>query len=133
MIADTGPLVAWLDRADPCHEWATSLERSHAFPWLTCEGCLAEAAYRLRAPEKVAALVVERAVEVIGFEVEDWRRIYGLAGKYADHAIDLVDFCIVRLSEKFPRQKVAVVDRRDFEVLRRFQRERLPLLLPPRR
>ena len=85
MIADTGPIIAWLNSDDDFHSWARSL---------------------------------------------DSFRVVHLAGKFADHDIDLVDFCVVRLSEKFRREKVATVDSEHFSILRRFQRERIPLILP---
>ena len=62
---------------------------------------------------------------------EDWRRIAELAARFADHDdIDLVDFAIVRLSEKFRAEKIATVNRPHFTVLRRFHNERFPLILP---
>jgi uncharacterized protein len=91
---------------------------------------LAEAAWTLRSPRKVAELVELELVIVVGFDAADWQRIAQLAGKFADHDIDLVDFSVVRLSEKFRREKIATVDKEHFSILRRFQRERLPLILP---
>ena len=44
--------------------------------------------------------------------------------------MDLNFYAVVRLSEKFPGEKIATVDREHFTLLRRFRRERLPLLLP---
>lgn len=128
MIADTGPIVAWLNRQDEHHEWACGLPQNQ--PWLTVEGCLAEAAWNVGQPAKVAQLVELGLVIVIPLSAEDWRRVGELASRFADHEIDLVDFAVVRLSEKYRTEKVATVDRTHFNVLRRFRRERLPLLLP---
>ena len=128
MIADTGPIVAWLNTDDQYHAWA----RGHTDlrPWITLESCLAEAAWNLRNPRKVAELVELELVVVAGLDARDWQRISQLAGKFAEHDIDLVDFSLVCLSEKFRREKIATVDKQHFSLLRRFQRERLPLLLP---
>src|ERR1041385_1281319 len=98
MIADTGPIVAWLNTEDQYHDWARTLTRFR--PWFTLESCLAEAAWNLRNPSRVAELVELGLVEVVALETADWQRIAQLARKFGDHEIDLVDFSVVRLSEK---------------------------------
>jgi uncharacterized protein len=128
MIADTGPIIAWLNGEDEHHEWASALPQSR--PWLTLESCLAEASWNLGQPGKVAQLVELGLVKIIPLTNEDWQRIAELSARFADHDIDLVDFAVVRLSEKFRSEKVATVDREHFTMLRRFRSERLPLLLP---
>jgi len=128
MIADTGPIIAWLNCEDQHHAWSLQLPQTR--PWLTVESCLAEAAWNLGHTAKVAQLVELGMVVVVPLDAEDWRRIAELAARFADHEIDLVDFAIVRLSEKFRTEKVATVDRDHFSILRRFRSERLPLLLP---
>jgi predicted nucleic acid-binding protein len=128
VIADTGPIVAWLNREDEHHAWACELPLNR--PWLTLESCLAEAAWNLSAPRRVADLVDSGLLTIVPLGAEDWRRVGELANRFADHDIDLVDFAIVRLSEKFRNEKIATVDRAHFSILRRFRSERLPLLLP---
>jgi uncharacterized protein len=128
MIADTGPIIAWLNREDEHHKWAIGLPQTK--PWLTLESCLAEAAWNLGQPGKVAQLVELGLVIPVPLEPEDWRRVTELAARFVDHDIDLVDFAIVRLSGKFRSEKIATVDRDHFTILRRFHRERLPLILP---
>jgi predicted nucleic acid-binding protein len=128
MIADTGPIVAWLNKEDEHHAWACQLPQNQ--PWITLESCLAEAAWNLREPCRVAELVELGMVRVAPLDQEDWRRIGQLAARFADHEIDLVDFAVVRLSEKFRNEKIATVDRAHFTLLRRFRSERLPLVLP---
>jgi len=44
IIADTGPLVAYLDRSDKNHEWAKECFMQISRPLLTCEAVIAEAA-----------------------------------------------------------------------------------------
>jgi predicted nucleic acid-binding protein len=129
MIADTGAIIAWLNREDQYHAWACELPQNQ--PWFTLESCLAEAAWNLGEPRKVAQLVELGFAVVVPLDGDDWRRVGELASRFADHEIDLVDFAVVRLSEKFRTEKIATVDREHFKILRRFRRERLPLLLPP--
>jgi len=128
MIADTGPIVAWLNSEDQHHSWAQQFTVSR--PWITLESCLAEAAWNLREPVKVAQLIELGLVVIAPLDARDWERIVEIASKYSDHDIDLVDFAVVRLSEKFRQEKIATVDREHFSLLRRFRGERLPLLLP---
>ena len=128
MIADTGPIVAWLNSQDQYHPWAAELPTET--PWLTLESCLAEAAWSLKQPGKVAQLVELGLVQPVALDSEDWARINEIASRFSDHEIDLVDFAVVRLSEKFRDEKIATVDREHFSILRRFRRERLPLMLP---
>jgi predicted nucleic acid-binding protein len=128
MIADTGAIVAWLNGEDQYHPWACKLPQDK--PWLTLESCLTEAAWNLGEPQKVAELQELGLLVVIPLNPEDWSRVAALAAKFSDHDIDLVDFAVVRLSEKFRTEKIATVDRSHFTILRRFQRERLPLILP---
>jgi len=47
VLADTGALVALLDRSDSWHEWAVDLFRLLRPPVLTCEAVLAEALHLL--------------------------------------------------------------------------------------
>ena len=82
MIADTGPIVAWLNREDQHHSWASALPRNR--PWLTVESCLAEAAWNLRQPRRVAELVDLGMLEVVPLDAGDWRRIVELAARFAD-------------------------------------------------
>jgi hypothetical protein len=87
VIADTGPIVAWLNREDEHHEWACGLPQSK--PWLTLESCLAEAAWNLGQPGKVAQFVELKFVVPVALDDDDWRRITELADRFADHDIDL--------------------------------------------
>src|SRR5271156_5512966 len=56
-IADTGFLVAFLNRKDRFHPWALEIAREAEVPLLTCEPVLAEAAYHVRSSSHVLALV----------------------------------------------------------------------------
>ena len=48
ILADTGPLVAYLDRSDRDHEWAKEAFSAINRPLLTCEAVIAEALFLLR-------------------------------------------------------------------------------------
>jgi predicted nucleic acid-binding protein len=132
-IADTGFLVAFLNRNDAYHDWAVGVAGRVTEPLLTCEAVLAEAAFHVHSVSLVLALVSEGLIAV-AFQCNDHLAQLGaLARRYADREPDLADLCIVRMSEIYPRHSVITVDRADFRVYRRNKREAIPLICPPER
>ena len=73
-IADTGPLVAYFDRAERNHAWALERIRELQAPLLVCEPVLAEAMYLLgelpKAQDALFALIENGALR-IAFHVEE--------------------------------------------------------------
>jgi predicted nucleic acid-binding protein len=93
MIADTGPIVALLDRTDFHHEWALETYKSLHVPLLTCEAVLAEAWHLLArshpARETLAALH-QRGIIRSDFDFEtEANAVWRLVSKYADISMDL--------------------------------------------
>jgi predicted nucleic acid-binding protein len=132
-IADTGLLVAFLNRNDAYHDWAVGVAGRVTEPLLTCEAVLAEAAFHLQSVSLVLALVSEGLIAV-AFDCNDHLlQLAALAKRYADRHPDLADLCLVRMSEVHPRHSVITVDREDFRVYRRNKREAIPLICPPAR
>ena len=132
-IADTGLLVAFVNRNDRYHEWAVSLAEQVTEPLLTCEAVLAETAFHLKDVELVLAMIREGLVE-LGFDCrEHLPQLEELARRYADRHPDFADLCLIRMSELHPHHNVITVDRKDFQVYRRNKREVIPLICPPPR
>ncbi len=132
-IADTGFLVAFLNRSDTHHEWAVSVAARVTEPLLTCEAVLAETAFQVQSVAVVLALISAGLI-VLAFDCHDnLPQLAGLAKRYADRDPDLADLCLIRLSEMHPRHSVITVDREDFQVYRRNKREAIPLICPPER
>ena len=130
-IADTGFLVALVNRHDRYHEWAVALARQVSEPLLTCDAVLAEAAFHLRNTALVLALVRDSLVTPVFDVMEHLPRLIQLAERYADRKPDLADICLIRLSELYPKRRVITVDATDFRIYRRNRREAIPLLCPP--
>jgi len=130
-IADTGFLVAFANRTDRYHEWATGLAARVTEPLLTCEAVLAEAAFHLRSMPLVLTMVREGLVEIAFSASDHLIQLGELAERYADRQPDLADICLIRMSELYPRHPVLTVDRGDFRVYRRNKRETIPLICPP--
>lgn len=130
-IADTGFLVAFINRGDRHHDWAVGVAERLSAPLLTCEAVLAETAFHLQSVALTLAMIDEGLVQ-IAFDCRDHLpQLAALAQRYADRRPDLADLCLVRMSELHPRHSVITVDRADFRVFRRNKREIIPLVCPP--
>ena len=132
-LADTGALVALLDRADLHHAWAVECFKTLAPPLITCESVLAETLHLLSdlAPSAtaLARLHTDRILRVdFDFEAQApaaWR----LVEKYMNLPMDLADACLVRMSELYSDCLIWTTDRH-FRIYRRHGRQAIPLLSP---
>ncbi len=131
-IADSGLIIAALDRLDAHHPWAAEAVRLHA-PFHTCDAVLAEAAAVTQAPIAILEFVArgELILDPAFVLAAELSRVVELAGKYADHPMDLADACLVRMTELTERCKVWTVDRNDFSTYRRHGRQPIPCEYPP--
>ena len=133
-ICDTGPLVAYLNRNDPHHPWAVALMKQARPPLLTCEPVLTEAAYFLREDDvELDPLfqLLEREALRVDFDLStQWPRVRVLMARYAQ--MDLADASIVVMSERHRRCQVLTIDRRDFSVYRRNDRQAIDFIAPPK-
>jgi len=128
-IADTGLLVAFLNRRDSHHAWACSVAESVDAPLHTAEAVLAEAAFHLGSVEAVMRLITAGLIQ-LDFDLDRHRtRVETLAKRYQDRSPDLADLCLICLSEQYPQHPVVTVDG-DFLIYRRHQRERIPVVMP---
>ena len=134
-ICDTGPLVAYLNRNDPYHAWAVALMKQVRPPMLTCEPVLTEVAYFLRDDEldlDPLFHLLERDVLRLNFDMSThWPRLRTLMARYEQ--MDLTDAAIVVMSELHARCQVLTMDRKDFTVYRRNDRQTIDFVAPPRR
>ena len=134
-LVDTGPLVAFFDRTDTYHAWTKEKWGQAPVPMLTCDAVLAEAAYLLQehaglAPEKILALL-ERKVISVPFHLEEHAAsVARLLERYRDQGMQLADACLVRMSELKRDCRVFTLDKEDFQVYRRFERQVIPLMAP---
>ncbi len=132
-IADTGPLVGWINRRDQWHDWSVATLARLPPPLLTCESVIAEAAWHLgrsrEAVDRLYGLVEAGALRVIALLPDHIEHLRALSAKYA--RMDFCDAAVVRLSEIFPRATVLTTDVEDFSLYRRFHNKPLPLRHPP--
>ena len=62
---------------------------------------------------------------------DQWTDLLRLAEKFDDQQPDLADLCVIRLSEIYPSHKVLTIDRSDFRIYRRNNRDLIPVECPP--
>jgi predicted nucleic acid-binding protein len=131
-IADTGLVVAFLNRSDHHHGWAVEIARRVSEPLLTCEAVLAESAFHVGSTAVVLALVQDGLLR-IAFDLEkNFQEVLELAERYHDRSPDLADLCLIRMSELFVDLHVITVNESDFRMYRRNKREVIPIVCPPR-
>lgn len=133
-ICDTGPLVAYLNRNDAHHDWAIAIMRQVRPPMLTSEAVLTEAVYFVRedgmAVEPLFLLLERNALRVEFDLSSQWPRVRTLMARYEQ--MDLADASIVAMSELHRRCQVLTIDRKDFTVYRRNDRQVIPFVAPPK-
>ena len=132
-IVDTGPLVAFLDRAEQHHRWVVEQVEELDPPLLVCEPVLAEAMHLLaRFPRAQDALfeLLENGALSIAFRIEEHvPALLKLHQKYRDRPMSLADACVVRMAEIYERHAVLTLDS-DFTVYRKHGRDALALIYP---
>ncbi len=135
-IADTGIIVALLDKKDEWHEWTLEQMRVMAVPFLTCEAVITETCFLVAhlpdGKQKVLQLI-SRGVLQIDFSLSnEIEAIENLMKKYADVPMGLADACLVRLCELHENSVVFTVDG-DFMIYRKNGRQAIPLIIPDER
>jgi predicted nucleic acid-binding protein len=103
-------------------------------PLLTCEAVLTEAACFLR-DDRVDVdplfTLVERKLLMLDFDLSShWPRVRALMKRWEQ--MDLADASIVVMSELHAKSQVLTIDRRDFSIYRRNDRQVIDFIAPPR-
>jgi uncharacterized protein len=106
-IVDTGPLVAFFDRAERHHRWVAERFDELDAPRLVCEPVLAEAMYLLsrfpNAQDALMELLQNGALRLV-FQVDGHiGALRELLQKYSDTPMSLAGACVVRMSEVHER------------------------------
>ena len=128
-IADTGLLLAALDRRDPFHQWGSREFAAHA-PFGTCEAVLDELAF-LTGDARLGIRLLARGDLVLDFDLASHiPRVLELLDKYADRQMQLADACLVSMTELSDSCKVWTADKDHFRVYRRHGRHVIPCDFP---
>ncbi len=135
-IVDTGPLVAFFDRAERHHRWVVERIEELDAPLLVCEPVLAEAmhltARHPRAQDALFELLQNGALSITFHIEEHVGAIRRLLQKYRDTPMSLADACIVRMAELHDRHAVLTLDS-DFSVYRKHGQTPLAVIHPAER
>ncbi len=133
IIADTGPLVALLNRRERHHEWAREQFGLVGPPALTCEAVLSEACFLLgdiHGGMDALMQLVKRGVLAVGFHLDDeLPSVMRLLARYRSVPMSLADACLVRMAEQHASSVVLTLDRH-FTVYRKSGRLVIPTLMP---
>jgi uncharacterized protein len=133
ILADTGPLVAYISETDQHHRWALAAFHSFYEPLHACEAVISEVLFLLRSDGVgVEAFLqrLERGAIKVDFSLDENRAdVLNLLRKYADQPMSLADACLVRMAELHANCQIFTTDR-DFLVYRRKVRHVIPLLAP---
>jgi predicted nucleic acid-binding protein len=132
-IVDSGPLVAFFDRAERHHNWVVKRIEKVEPPLLTCEAVLAETMYLIaRYPAAQGALfeLLNNGAIQIAFRLDEHvDALRKLLEKYRDLPMSLADACIVRMAEIHERHAILTLDA-DFSVYRKHRGVPLMLVYP---
>ena len=133
VIADTGPLVAILDRQDQDHAWAVREGRRLPPKMFCCEAVLSEVHFLTQdvpeAKSRIESWLTDGWLE-LPFSVRDHHTLlHELMMRYATVPMSFADACLVRMSELWPDAPVFTLDS-DFRIYRRNKRQSLPLICP---
>ena len=134
VLADTGALVALLDRREQYHFWAAEQAQSLHPPLVTCEPVLTEVCFLLADVSGGLAAIrhnLAAGVWKLDFDLAaEQRRVFALMDTYADQPMSLADACLVRMAELHMHVSIFTLDGH-FRVYRRNRRQVLPLIIPP--
>jgi predicted nucleic acid-binding protein len=109
-IVDTGPLVAFLDRAQQNHRWVVAQIEKLGPPLVVCEPVLAEAMHllaRFSGAQNALFGLLENGALRIAFSIDEHvPTLRKLHQKYRDRPMSLADACIVRMAEIYEQHAV---------------------------
>lgn len=119
-LADTGALLALLDRDDRWHKICREVFASFRLPLATSAAVLAELFHLLGPREATAAwgLLRSGAVTVLPIADDDLPDLEALMIRYRDRPMDFADATLVRLAQREALTTVFTIDHDDFETYR---------------
>ena len=131
-LADTGALIAWLDRDDPWHERCRDAFEHLRLPLSTSTAVLTELFHLVgdnkREVELAWKFVRSGAVTVLSMSDRDMPDLEALMAKYHDRLMDFADATLVHLAQRESLFTVFTVDHDDFETYRVGGRRRFRIL-----
>jgi len=136
-LLDTGPLVAYLDSADPAHAAVVSCLDDFDEQLVTTGAVITEAMHFVSdsttGPRLLAEFVATSSAQVYDFaQPTELREAAIFMERYADTPMDYADATLVLLGEGLGVQDILTLDRRGFSVYRMKKRKSFRLVLDQR-
>ena len=122
-MIDTGPLVAYLDRADARHDAIAGMVGDFTGTLCTTSAVMTEAMHLLkgdtRGPRRLAEFVQAARIQVFeSTQPEQLLSAVALIEQYADTPMDFADATLVLLSDRLGINQIITLDRRGFGIFR---------------
>jgi predicted nucleic acid-binding protein len=131
-LADTGALLAYLDRTDRWHRPCRDAFGQLRLPLSTSDAVLTELFHLVgdnpREVELAWAFIRSGAVTVLPIPDRDLPDLEMLMRKYRDRPMDFADATLVHLAQRESLSTVFTIDHDDFETYRIGGRKRLRIL-----
>lgn len=122
-VADTGFVVALLNRSDTMHSSVTTVYTQQK-QILLPQTVLAEVAYLVGRNADLATVVAflkglsASRFTLIALIDKDVMRVAEILDEYADSRIDFVDASVMAIAERYGIKKILTLDQRDFRLFR---------------
>ena len=134
-LADTGALLAYLDRTDRWHEPCLAAFAELHLPLITSQAVLTEL-FHLTAdhPGEVEItwkFIRSGALTIATIDDRDLPDIEALMKKYRDRPMDFADATLVHLAQRDSLSSIFTIDHNDFETYRIDGRKRFRILPAP--
>ena len=122
-LLDTGPLVAYLNAADPAHTAVSRCLDPYTGVLATTNAVITEAMYFLSGhssgPQLLAAFIAASDTQVYDLtQAPELKAAVDLMERYADTPMDYADATLVLLAEALKTQDIITLDRRGFATYR---------------
>jgi len=123
-VADTGFVVALLNRLDTMHRSVTTIYSRKTSAILLPQTVLPEVAYLVGRNAGITTVVsFLRGLSASRFRLvaltdQDIERGAEILAEYADSRIDFVDASVMAVAERFGSTKILTLDQRDFKLFR---------------
>jgi predicted nucleic acid-binding protein len=133
IIADTGVIVAYLDKRDKWHDWTFEQMRILPAPYSVCESVITESCFLLdhlhNGKNNVLAMLKAGFLTVDFSLSDEVKAVQTLIKKYDNVPISLADACLVRMSELIDNSTVFTLDS-DFHIYRKNGKRKIALIIP---
>lgn len=133
IIADTGVIVAYLDKRDKWHDWTLEQIRILPAPYSVCESVITESCFLLdhlhNGKNNVLAMLKPGFLTVDFSLSDEVEAVQTLIKKYDNVPMSLADACLVRMSELIDNSTVFTLDG-DFHIYRKNGRQKIDLIIP---